>query len=288
MAQQGPDSSQNGGAQGPHSGQLLLPRPRSAPGGEGAGPLTKCCCCLPCMPACCRCGTALYCSASLTRDSCPAGLDSLPEQPAHGTPKQRQGDQDDDRGAGGGGGIGGSGGSSTGGTGASGDTGASAGGSTGRGCGSAGSVEQQDAEQNDRAAHHRRLFEASRHPFSLITMCVCRGPAEQLHRRLPSAFSSSPHPWNTTVPGVWQEAQARLGHTAGGSAHAGMEFYRPIEGYPGATTSLGRHTANGGATPAQQVARAACCLCWNLQRLAVCLCCPVPCPCHTTCQRTGL
>ena len=53
----------------------------------------------------------------------------------------------------------------------------------------------------------------------------------------------------------WQEAQAQLGRTAGGSAHAGMEFYRPIEGYPGATTSLGRHTANGGATPAQQVAR---------------------------------
>ncbi len=40
-----------------------------------------------------------------------------------------------------------------------------------------------------------------------------------------------------------QEAQARLGVTRGGSAHAGMEFYRPIDGFPGATTSLGRRTS---------------------------------------------
>jgi len=42
-----------------------------------------------------------------------------------------------------------------------------------------------------------------------------------------------------------QEAQAQLGNTAGGSAHAGMEFYRPIEGFMGATTSLGRYTGVG-------------------------------------------
>jgi hypothetical protein len=124
----------------------------------------------------------------------------------------------------------------------------------GGGSGGVATLEQQDAERNDRAAHHRRLFEASRQQFWLTTLCARTGPAEQLHRRLPSAVSSSSDSQHTMVAGVWQEAQARLGHTAGGSAHAGMEFYRPIEGYPGATTSLGRHTANGGATPAQQAA----------------------------------
>lgn len=48
-----------------------------------------------------------------------------------------------------------------------------------------------------------------------------------------------------------QEAQAQLGNTAGGSAHAGMEFYRPIEGFLGATTSLGRYT--GAGSPQGQV-----------------------------------
>lgn len=33
-----------------------------------------------------------------------------------------------------------------------------------------------------------------------------------------------------------------LGVTRGGSAHAGLEYYRPIDGFPGATTSLGRRT----------------------------------------------
>lgn len=36
------------------------------------------------------------------------------------------------------------------------------------------------------------------------------------------------------------KAKASLGQTAGGSAHAGMEFYGAIEGYDGATTSVGR------------------------------------------------
>jgi hypothetical protein len=55
MAQQGTDSSQNGSAQGPHSGQLLLPRPRSAPGGDNAGG----CWCNPLLPpVCCRGATS--------------------------------------------------------------------------------------------------------------------------------------------------------------------------------------------------------------------------------------
>ena len=149
MAQQGPDSSHNGGAQGPHSGQLLLPRPRSAPGGDSAGVSFSWS-----IPSWRRCGLASYCELrveGLHKVSSLAGLDSLPEQPAHEKVMDGQGDQDDDRGGGGGSGSGGGG-----------STGAGAGGSMGRDRGAPSSTEQQDAERNDRAVHHRRLFEASR------------------------------------------------------------------------------------------------------------------------------
>lgn len=147
MAQQGPDSSQNGGAQGPHSGQLLLPRPRSAPGGDSAGVSFG-----SSIPSWRRRGLASYCELrveGLHKVSSLAGLDSLPEQPAHERSMDGRGDQDDDRGGGGGGGRGGGG------------SGTGTGGSMTRGSGGPSSMEQQDAERNDRAVHHRRLFEAS-------------------------------------------------------------------------------------------------------------------------------